>query len=66
MHTLTMLLLNWLSRDSVVALMKYLDDGLDLHPLEEQRQSVRDLRQIGLGVMGIADMLIMLGITYGE
>jgi ribonucleoside-diphosphate reductase alpha chain len=52
--------------DSVEALNEVLDEGLDLHPLEEQRQSVRELRQIGLGVMGIADMLVMLGITYGS
>jgi ribonucleoside-diphosphate reductase alpha chain len=53
-------------REGVVALNEVLDEGLELHPLEEQRQSVRDLRQIGLGVMGIADMLIMMGITYGD
>lgn len=52
--------------DAVEALNDVLDEGLDLHPLAEQRQSVRDLRQIGLGVMGIADMLVMLGITYGS
>jgi ribonucleoside-diphosphate reductase alpha chain len=53
-------------RNSVVALNEVLDDGLELHPLKEQRETVRDLRQIGLGVMGIADMLIMMGITYGN
>lgn len=37
-----------------------------LHPLEEQRESVRNWRQIGLGTMGLADMLIKLGITYGS
>ncbi len=53
-------------RDAVVALNEVLDEGLELHPLPEQRQSVRELRQIGLGVMGIADMLVMLGVTYGS
>lgn len=53
-------------RDSVDALNEVLDEGLDLHPLEEQRRSVRELRQIGLGVMAIADMLVMMGITYGS
>lgn len=52
--------------DSVRALNEVLDEGLELHPLEEQRRSVRELRQIGLGVMGIADMLIKMGITYGS
>ena len=39
---------------------------MDLHPLAEQRSSVKNWRQIGLGVMGIADMLIKMGITYGS
>jgi len=43
-----------------------LDEGLPLHPLAEQRESVRQWRQIGLGIMGLADMLIKLGVTYGS
>lgn len=51
---------------AVRALNDVLDEGCDKHPLEEQRQSVRDWRQIGLGVMGIADMLIKMHIKYGS
>lgn len=51
---------------SIIALNEVLDEGLPLHPLKEQRDSVRDWRQIGLGVMGISDMLIKLGIRYGS
>ena len=51
---------------SVKALNEVLDEGLPLHPLEEQRESVRQWRQIGLGIMGLADALIELGLTYGE
>lgn len=51
---------------ATIALNEVLDEGLPLHPLEEQRQSVADWRQIGLGVMGIADMLIKMGIRYGS
>ncbi len=53
-------------KTAVVALNEVLDEGMDLHPLEEQRNSVRDWRQIGLGVMGIADMLIKLEKVYGS
>ena len=41
-------------------------EGEFKHPLEEQKISARDWRQIGLGIMGLADMLIRLGIIYGS
>lgn len=51
---------------AVRALNDILDEGLPLHPLYEQRKSVGDWRQIGLGVMGIADMLVKLHLRYGS
>jgi ribonucleoside-diphosphate reductase alpha chain len=53
-------------RECVVGLNQVLEEGLSLHPLEEQRETVSKYRQIGLGVMGIADMLIKLDIRYGS
>ena len=50
----------------VRALNDVLEEGLPLHPLEEQRISVNDWKQIGLGIMGLADMLIKMEITYGS
>ena len=51
---------------SVFALNEVLEEGLPLHPLPEQRESVEKWRQIGLGIMGLADALIKLGVTYGQ
>lgn len=53
-------------RESVIALNQVLDEGLDLHPLQEQKISVDRYRQIGLGVMGIGDMLIKMNMRYGS
>lgn len=41
-------------------------EGLPLHPLQEQRDSVDRWRQIGMGIMGLADMLIKMEIPYGS
>ena len=48
----------------VKAMNDVLDQGLPLHPLQVQRESVRDWRQIGIGIMGLADMLIKLELQY--
>lgn len=51
---------------SVIYLNEVLEEGLPLHPLKEQRESVNDWRQIGLGIMGLGDALIKLNIPYGS
>ena len=43
-----------------------LKEGLTRHPLKEQQESVANYKQIGIGIMGLADMLIKLHIQYGS
>lgn len=48
--------------------MRFLDNVIDMNrfPLEKITQKVRDYRPVGLGFMGLADALIMLGLKYSE
>ncbi len=50
----------------VKALNDVLVEGKEYHPLRKQRDAIRDYRQIGLGVTGLADMLIKMRIVYGS
>lgn len=51
---------------AIFALNDVLIEGMPLLPLEEQKECVMKYKQIGLGIMGLADALIKLGITYGS
>lgn len=51
---------------AVRGLNEVLMEGLPLHPLQIQRESVDNWRQIGLGTMGLGDMFIKLGVIYGS
>jgi len=46
--------------------VRFLDNVIDLShfPLERQREQARTTRRIGLGLTGLADALIMLGVRY--
>ena len=47
---------------------RMMDNVIDVteYPLEEQRQEATLKRRIGLGVTGLADALLMLGVRYGS
>lgn len=53
-------------RNGVIYLNEVLDENMKLHPLEQQREMSEELRQIGLGIMGLADMFIKMGVRYGS
>jgi len=48
--------------------VRFLDDVIDVsrYPLEKQRETALRARRIGLGITGLADALIMLGLRYGS
>lgn len=54
-------------RRLVSVAVRMLDNVLDLsrYAVEAQRQEARAKRRIGVGVTGVADALIMLGVRYG-
>lgn len=59
----------WGKLDEVVATaVRMMDNVVDVsnYPLEQQMQEAFNKRRIGLGVTGLADALVMLGLTYGD
>ena len=51
---------------SIRALDTVLDENMQNHPLKEQREMAENFRNVGLGLMGMHDMFIKLGHTYGS
>lgn len=50
----------------VHALNEVLEEGLYKHPLSKQTTTAKRWKPIGLGIMGLADALIMMGKRYGS
>lgn len=62
---------DWPALEEAVAVaVRFLDDvvtvGAARHPLRAQRRASERSRRVGLGVMGLADAMAMLGIRYGS
>lgn len=53
-------------RHGVVYLNEVLDENMKLHPLKQQQEKSAELRQIGLGLMGAADLMIKMNVRYGS
>jgi ribonucleoside-diphosphate reductase alpha chain len=55
-------------RETVKVAVRMLDNVIDCShfPLEAQAEQARGSRRIGLGITGLADALIMLGLHYGK
>lgn len=53
-------------KTAVIGLNQVLEEGKDLHPLEVQRDSCVKYHQIGLGIMGLGDLLIKQQLVYGS
>lgn len=61
--------LDWMGIEKTSAVAtRFLDNVIDVsrYPLKAQREEAKGTRRIGLGVTGLADALVMLGIRYGS
>ncbi len=61
--------LDWTAIENVAAIAtRFLDDVIDVsrYPLRAQHHEAHATRRIGLGLTGLADILVMLGVRYGS
>ncbi|GBC84787.1 Vitamin B12-dependent ribonucleoside-diphosphate reductase [bacterium HR11] len=56
--------------ETVRRAVRFLDDVIDVgaprHPLRAQRRASERSRRVGLGIMGLADCMVMLNVVYGS
>jgi len=55
-------------QEATALAIRFLDDVVDVsnYPLAQQRAEAQGKRRLGLGVTGLADALLMLGLRYGS
>jgi len=55
-------------KDAIKSAVRLLDSVIDisLFPILKQKTEAKSKRRMGIGVTGLADMLLMLGIVYGS
>ena len=55
-------------KDQILRSVYYLDLVIDVtnYPLKKIEKNTKDIRPVGLGIMGLADACIMMGIKYGS
>lgn len=61
--------INWQTLEEVTRIAtRFLDNVIDVshYPLEKQKQQAYATRRIGLGLTGLGDAFVMLGIRYGS
>lgn len=61
--------IDWdLLKSAVITSVRFLDNVLDVnnYPLSEIKEVCHNIRRIGTGVMGLHDMLLMLGLKYSS
>lgn len=51
---------------AIRALDDVLDENIKNHPLDEQKDMAESYRNVGLGIMGLYDMLVKLSMVYGS
>ncbi|HIA80231.1 MAG TPA: adenosylcobalamin-dependent ribonucleoside-diphosphate reductase [Candidatus Marinimicrobia bacterium] len=55
-------------KDTVAVATRFLDNvidyNMDRHALEEQKMNASNDRRVGLGILGLGDMLVRMGIRY--
>ena len=55
-------------KNTTIIATRFLDNVIDVSrfPLPAQQQAAFDTRRIGLGITGLADMFVLLGVQYGS